>query len=160
MNGGSWLILGCLLIAWLCMYGGKRPSSSGRAAMGRSVQVHGHGSDRPTIAVHEAGHAVAARKVGGKVLSATMTDHEGLVRAEVPDERAAVAFLYAGQYAAGTRRGAHGDEAAIRAELKRLPANERAAAHKAAKADARRIVSRHRGEIRRDAAVLNDRGRL
>lgn len=134
----------------------------GGAARMRGVGGHSHAGDKPLSARHEAGHAAAARALGGRVHSATLNrDGSGYVDATIPDgAQRAVAFLLAGQLAAGTRRGAQHDEAAIRRELARVPASERAGVRRAAERDARRIVSSQSGRIRRDARVLMERGHL
>jgi hypothetical protein len=134
----------------------------GGAARMRTVGGHSHAGDRPLSARHEAGHAAAARALGGRVHSATLNaDGTGYVGASIRrGARPAVAFLLAGQYAAGTRRGAQHDEAAIRRELSRVTASERAGVRRAAEQEARRIVSSQSGRIRRDARVLMERGRL
>lgn len=156
MSGTVWLLLGCLAVGWWVAYG----RSSGSATAGRMVSIHGHGSDRPTIAQHEAGHVAGALGVGGRVRSATMTDSSGLVRAVVPDARAAITFLAAGAVAAGTKRGADHDEAEIRRTLREFPRDQRQQVEREARADAARIVRQRAAAIRRDAARLDERGRL
>jgi hypothetical protein len=158
MRGEAWLFLLCVGIAWLIV----RPRGSGGAATGRMVRVHGHGNDRATIATHEAGHAVAARALGGKVRSATMSNSGGLVRVTLPtsSSKAAITFWAAGSTAAGTRHGADADEAYIRRELRTLPRDQRKQVEREARRDAARIVSQHSAQIRRDADRLNQRGRL
>lgn len=155
MNGGAWLVLGCLLVGWWCMRGSRSTS-------GRSVAIRGHGHDRPTIARHEAGHAAAARALGGRVRSATVTNSSGLVRAQLPtsDAQAAITFWAAGAAAAGTHAGAHADEQLIRRELRMLPPEDRRRVEHAARADAARIVRQHAGRIDRDAVRLDQKGRL
>lgn len=139
---------------------------SPRAAMGRSVQVRGHAHTHPggsahRAARHEAGHAAAARGVGGKVRSARVfTDGTGLVQATVPNARAAVIFLLAGQIAHGSSEGASADNAAVKKTLREFPAKERSAVLADAKTEARRIVRQRSGEIARDTRKLNERGRL
>jgi hypothetical protein len=132
-------------------------------ARGRAIQGHTHAGDRPLSARHEAGHAVVARGLGGRVRSGTLNrDGTGYVDAELPDDnpRDVVAFLVAGQVAAGTTRGAGGDERLIRAELRRVPRAQRAGVRRDATRDARRILSSRSGEVRRDAATLMRKGRL
>lgn len=124
------------------------------------VSIHGHGGDRPTIAIHEAGHVAGALGVGGKVRSAHMNDSSGLVRATVPNAQAAITFLAAGAAAAGTKRGADHDEAEIRKTLREFPRGERAQVEREARAAAARIVRSRAGAIRRDAAKLDRKGRL
>lgn len=137
--------------------------SRGSAAMGRmGVKMHGHGvGGRALIARHEAGHAVAAKALGGRVESAVMTDHGGLVRARIPaGPLSAVTFLLAGQIAAGTTEGAGGDNDLVRKELRAVPGSERGQVRRDAAAAASRIVSSHGGAITAYARKLNDKGRL
>jgi len=156
MNGTAWLFLFCLFVGWLV----ARRTSGTASTAGRMVNIHGHGGDRPTIAIHEAGHVAGALGVGGKVLSATMTDTTGLVRAKVPDAKTAITFLAAGAAAAGTKRGADHDEAEIRRTLREFPRDQRTQVEREARADASRIVRSRAAAIRRDAARLDERGRL
>ena len=155
-SAGVWLVV---LAAAAGAWAWGKARGGGRVASGRAVVRHAHG-DRRTIAWHEAGHVVAARAVGGRGHSAVASDTEGLVQATVPDVRASVTFLRAGRYAAGTRRGCWGDEQAERAELRDVPRADRGQLVRDADRDARRIVRQHRGQIRRDAAALESRGRL
>ncbi|MHA6623905.1 hypothetical protein ACU61A_00715 [Pseudonocardia sichuanensis] len=138
-------------------------------AAGRYVKVHGHAHGatgsrlRRKIAKHEAGHAVAARALGGRVLSAVVYDGDrgGLVHARLPGEpQAAVTFLLAGQYAVNSSEGAGADNDAIRKVLREVPSKDRAQVKAHAKKHARRIVSSRSGEIRRDARTLDEKGRL
>lgn len=138
-------------------------------AAGRYVQVHGHAHGatgsrlRRKIAKHEAGHAVAARALGGRVVSAVVYDggQGGLVQARLPSEpQAAVTFLLAGQYAVNSSEGAGADNDLIRKVLREVPSRDRAQVKTDAKKHARRIVSSRRGEIRRDARQLDEKGRL
>lgn len=129
---------------------------------GRMVAVAGHGHDRATIARHEAGHAAAARALGGRVRSARITNHGGLVMATLPtsDSQAAVTFWLAGQVAAGTPHGSGADNQLIRRELRGLPSAERRQVLRASTADANRIVRSHAGRIDRDTVTLDTKGRL
>lgn len=163
MDGSTALVIVLLVVAWLGLRSGA--ATSGRASAGRMVAVraHSHGGGRATIARHEAGHAVAARALGGRVRSAEMDDHSGLVQAVLPtdDPGAAITFLRAGQYAAGTNRGAGADDDEVRRILrKEVPAVDRAAVRKAAERRARQIVRSRKGQIRRDAKTLGEKGRL
>jgi hypothetical protein len=160
VNGGAWLVLFCLAVGWWCMRGSGK--GAGRASTGRMVSVTGHGHDRPTIARHEAGHAAAARALGGRVRSAQISNNGGLVKATLPtsSSQAAVTFWLAGQVAAGTTHGAHGDDQLIRRELRGFPSSERRQVLRAANADAHRIVRRHAGRIDRDTDRLDQKGRL
>jgi hypothetical protein len=138
---------------------------AGGVVRGRSgVAGHAHGGDRRRVAIHEAGHVVAARKLGGRVLSASLSGGGGLVTWDMPvkvySAQTNVAFLLAGKYAAGTSKGCGGDRAAIRRELRSVPASERSRVQSRAASQARSIVSSHSGEIRRVAARLDERGRL
>lgn len=128
----------------------------------RTATGHAHAGSVPKSARHEAGHMAAARYVGGRVTSARLKpDGGGYVEARIPDNpRARVAFLLAGAEAAGTTRGAGDDFAAVDRELARLSGGERHQVLRDARSDARRIVSRRAGEIERDAARLQERGRL
>lgn len=161
VSGEAWLLIGCIAVGWWVAYrpGGGRVSTTGRMV---SVRGHGHGATRTKIATHELGHAWAARELGGVVRSVTVTNSGGLVRATLPtsDPQAAVTFYAAGAAAAGTREGAHADEACIRRELRAVPRGQRKQVEKAGRRDAQRIARKHAREIERDAAVLAERGRL
>lgn len=128
----------------------------------RAVTGHTHVGPVSLSARHEAGHMAAARYVGGEVTSARLyRDGSGLVQARVPDNpRAVVTFLLAGAAAAGTDRGAEFDQAAIQEVLDRVPAAERGRVLRKARADTDRIVSAGAEEIARNAALLQERGRL
>lgn len=158
MNGGAWLMLFCLAVGWWCMRGGGRGRSG--------VAGHVHGGARSTIATHEAGHVVGARAVGGRVLSARMTDHGGRVewdmtsRSIVDEVTSNVTFLRAGEYAAGTRSGCGGDRSSVRQQLRRLPSGQRGVVLRAGEQRARQIVRSRSGEIARVADHLNQKGRL
>lgn len=132
-----------------------RRGSTGRLAGGRAVMGHGHGTQR-IISRHEAGHAAAARALGGRVRSMRMWSDGGLVQATLPtsDPQAAITFLRAGRYAAGTGAGCSGDDDLVRRELRDVPRADRARVRRDADRDARRIVRQRAGEIRRDAARL------
>lgn len=158
---GGALVLG-LVGAFL--FGGR---TSGRASTGRSVQVRGHAHGagaRQEVATHEAGHVAAGRALGGRIRSATVSSdgRSGLVHVTLPteDPGAAIAFWRAGALAAGTSRGASADDDLIRRELRGVPARDRRRVRRDAERAARRIVSRHASAIRRDAARLDERGRL
>lgn len=165
-RSGSLAGLGPALLLALLL-GGALWAFGGQATVGRSVSVrgHAHGSGaRQEVATHEAGHAVAAKALGGRVRSATVSadGRSGLVRATLPDSRpeTAIAFWRAGAIAAGTSRGASADDALIRRELRTVPAGQRAQVRRDAERQARRIVTRHRAQIRRDATHLDQKGRL
>jgi hypothetical protein len=148
-----------LLVAGL--WGWRR--SPGRVLVRRTIEVHGHSSDRKAAAMHEAGHVAATRKVGGRVVSAQIWDNgAGLVRADLPegDPVAAIAVGYAGQYAERSTAGAGSDNRNIRAVLAALPRSERARVHAAGKRLARQVVFWDAGAIRRDARRLDQRGRI
>lgn len=152
--------LGTLFIVLLVVFVLMRLFSGGD---GREVRGHGHAGNRPRSARHEAGHVVVARGLGGRVRSATLEpDGRGFVDATLPgdDPQSAVAFLVAGQLAAGTRRGAGDDEAAIARELRRVPRSERADVRRAAEAQAARILAAESERVRRDAHRLMRDGRL
>ncbi|MGH3611385.1 MAG: hypothetical protein ACRDRK_01935 [Pseudonocardia sp.] len=148
-----------LLVAAVVLFVATRSmrTATGHAHAGPVVK-----SARREAARHEAGHMAAARYVGGRVTSARLNpDGGGYVEARIPDTpRARVAFLLAGAEAAGTTRGAEDDFAAVDRELARLSGGERHQVLRDARSDARRIVSRRAGEIERDAARLQERGRL
>ena len=158
MNGTVWLLLGCLFVGWLV---------SRRVGGASGVAGHVHGGERATIATHEAAHVVTARAVGGTVTSARMNDHGGRVKWTMPDPNSLavevtqkVAFLRAGEYAAGRDGGCGGDRASVRQQLRRLPSGQRGVVLRAGEQRARQIVASRRGEITRVAARLNERGRL
>jgi hypothetical protein len=154
-NGG--ILVAALVIAWFLGNGG---SPGPVLAGGRYATGHGHG-DRKLIAQHEAGHAVVATAIGGRVKSAELGNDWGLVRAEVPDDDVKhVAFLAAGRFAAGTGRGCSADDDAIRRVLRQVPSNTRGQVRRDGIRLARRTVSSRAGEIRRAAARLNEKGRL
>jgi len=158
VNGNGALILFCLALAWLAVYRGRRTSA---------VVGHSHGSERATVAVHEAAHVVAARAVGGTVTSARMNDHGGRVKWTMPDPNSLVtevtqnvAFLRAGEFAAGDDGGCGGDRASVKRQLRRLPSGQRAVVRRAGEQRARQIVSSRSGDIARVADRLNQKGRL
>jgi hypothetical protein len=158
MSGTAWLFVGCLAVGWLIVR--SKPKGGG-------VTGHVHGGRRSVVARHEAGHVVAARAVGGRVRSADIhTDGGGLVTWEMTaqplDEevRSNITFLRAGQYAAGTGEGCRPDQRSVTRQVRRLPSSERAAALRDGEREARRIVSGRRGEIRRIARHLDERGSL
>lgn len=169
MSGDALIIV---VLAGIALWGFSKakPSKSAAPSAGRYIAVKGHAhgpastSTRRLIAKHEAGHAVAARALGGKVVSAEVYDdgEGGMVWARLPSNSAedAVAFLLAGQIAAGTSRGSSADNAAIRAELRTVKGSERSQVRRDATRSARRIVSKNSGQIRRDAATLDKHGRL
>lgn len=135
---------------------------------GRYVAVHGHAHGtssnyRRKIAKHEAGHAIAAKAVGGSVLSATLYAGEGggLVQARLPnDPKAALIFLHAGQAAVNSSEGASADNDEFRKVLREVPSKDRSRVKAEAKREARRIVSSRSGEISSYARKLDERGRL
>lgn len=152
--GVAALVLAGLTVA--ARWGGGRSSTRGGVA-------HVHGGQREEIARHEAGHAVAARAVGGRVTSARIYhgDRGGLVQARLPEgPLPAVTFLLAGQVAAGTTRGAGADNAAIRRELRGMPGPDARRIRRQATRDAHRILARHSGALHRDAATLTRKGHL
>lgn len=163
---GGLVLAGKADLGWAAVLGavlallvaGRSATRSERMATG-----HVHGGRRATIARHEAGHAAAARALGGRVESAVVYPGErgGMVYARIPDgPLPAVTFLAAGEMAAGTSAGCGGDQAEVRRELRGLPSAERARIVRQGRADARRIVRRQSSRIRRDAAVLDEKGRL
>lgn len=129
-----------------------------------TVTGHGHGDTRRSIARHEAGHALAARQLGGRVRSARMYSgtRGGLVQATLPNGSplAVVTFLVAGQIAAETSEGSGGDNHHIRQELRGLPSAQARRIRSQATRDARRMVARNPGQLNRDAARLEEAGRL
>jgi hypothetical protein len=158
MSGTAWLFLFCLFVGWLVARRGGRTSA---------VVGHSHGSQRSTIATHEAAHVVAARAVGGTVTSARMNDHGGRVQWTMRDPNSLVvevtqnvAFLRAGEYAAGDDGGCGGDRVSVRQQLRRLPSGQRGVVRRAGEQRARQIVSSRSGEIARVADRLNRKGRL
>lgn len=128
----------------------------------RGVAGHSHPGPLTRSARHEAGHVVAARRLGGKVLSARLRRNGGgFVDARIPDGPGpAVTFLLAGQIAAGTKQGAGLDDAAVAAELRGVPAGERGRVLRKATREAHRVVSAEAAEIAEVAEHLQRRGRL
>jgi hypothetical protein len=158
-SGGHGTLIGVLVVVGLLALVAK--AGGGRVTSGRFVAGHSHGGPTRTIARHEAGHAAAARALGGRVVSATADRHGGYVDATIPNSpRAAITFLLAGRRAAGTGAGCSADDAAIRAELRTVPRAERGQLRRDADRDARRIVNGNRGQIRRDAERLEREGSL
>jgi hypothetical protein len=154
-HGG--ILVAALVIAYFL---GKSGTSSPALAGGRYVTGHAHG-ERKQVAKHEAGHAVAAKAVGGYVKSAWMTDDQGLVHARMPNDPVKrVAFYAAGRAAVSSGRGCSDDDAAIRGVLGEVPSKHRGQVKREGIRLARQIVSSRRGEIRRYAARLNEKGRL
>ena len=156
MNGFIGLAV-IVLVLWCLMSSGKRRP--------RPVAGHSHAGTRRSTARHEAGHVVAARKVGGRVKSANVYDNggglvtwTGVNGTDREQVVANIAFLRAGRYAAGTGAGCGGDDATVRQLLRYLPTTDRAAAKREGEAEARRIVSSSRGEIRRIATHLDKKG--
>lgn len=131
---------------------------------GAARTAHIHGSTRAKIARHEAGHAAVARHVGGRIRSARIHGHDsgGLVKATLPtdDPRLAVAFWSGGHLALGSRDGADADLADIRRELRRVPAAERGRVHDEGVRLARQALAAQAGRVERDAARLEEKGRL
>jgi hypothetical protein len=77
---------------------------------------------------HEAGHVVAARRIGGRVTSAVVNrDGSGYVRVSgMASAAKRIGFLRAGEYAIHSGRGASADRAAVRAILREVPKADRA----------------------------------
>jgi hypothetical protein len=144
----SALVLFLLIRSWLSI----STPLGGRMHTARIEPGHKHWD----TAIHEGGHAVAAKRLGGKVISAKVyPDGSGLVQARMKDNpENFIAFWYAGQYAMGSSRGAGHDNSSIRKELNKLPSNMRGQVHAAAKRKARSIVSNNKGEIQRFAKGL------
>lgn len=158
-SGGHGGLFGVLVVVGLLALLVK--AGGGRTTSGRMVSGHAHSGPSRTIARHEAGHAVAARALGGRVVSATADRHGGYVRATIPNSsRAAITFWLAGRRAAGTGAGCSADDALVRRELRQVPRGERGQVFRDADRDALRIVNQHRGQIRRDAGRLEREGRL
>lgn len=157
-GGGGLLLCGAVGVALLLAGGGVKAR--------QMVAGHAHGGTRARIAVHEAGHVVAARAVGGRVLKARMSDHDGYVQWDMSgrdlerEVQSNLTFLKAGEVAAGTGAGCGSDRDAYRQELRRLPSEARGKVRSRADSEARRIVSSRSGEIRRVAEKLNRDGRL
>lgn len=128
-----------------------------------TVTGHLHADKPGDIELHEGGHAVAARKLGGRVVSAWVSADRtrGLVRALIPNTpEAAVAFLRAGRRAAGTGAGCGADDAAVEAELRTLPREDRSRVFAAGDTKAGSIAFWHSGEIREVATTLRQKGSL
>lgn len=126
---------------------------------GRTAAGHGHGTQQ-MVARHEAGHAAAARALGGTVRSVRMWQGGGFTDARLPnhDPQAAITFWRAGRHAAGTGSGCSADDSLIRRELRSVPRADRARVARDADRDARRIVRRDAARIRRDAQRLLQTG--
>ena len=158
-KGYGGLLVAALVVA-LLLGGGVKVATS------RTVAGHAHGGTRARIATHEAGHVVAARAVGGRVLDARMSNHDGYVswdmsHRDLAEEVASnLTFLKAGEIAAGSGEGCGSDRAAYRQELRRLPSNVRGKVRSHAESHARRIVRSRQGEIRKVAEKMNRDGRL
>lgn len=156
-------------VAFVAMGGGRAGGSVGRSTGGRSVSVHAHAHGggpgvRRRIARHEAGHAAAARALGGRVNSATVDadNRGGLVQATLPtqDSQAAITFWLAGQRALRSTEGAGADNGLIRRELRQVPHSDRGQVMRDARRHADQIVRQNAGRIRRDANRLDREGRL
>ena len=159
MTPGTWLVLAAIVAAAVLLCSSDRQP--------RAKTGHIHGGTRQVMATHEAGHVVAARALGATVKSARIVGAEPGVdwsgsRGNTPEQIATdvITFMHAGRVAAGTGRGCSGDQKAIREQLSYVPAKDRARVRRTALAQAERIVSSRRGEIRRVARQLNERGRL
>lgn len=153
MNGTSWLVFAGIATVLWCLYTGKGK---------RTVPGHSHGGTRRHVARHEGGHYVAAKVVGGKVRSAHVTNGKnpsGLVHATLPNARASIVFLLAGQAAAGGH-GCSDDLAEARRELREFPRAQRKTVWAECQRDARRIVASRGGEIARVADRLDKNGHL
>lgn len=132
---------------------GRRTSATGHG--------HVHGGRRNQVAIHEAGHAVAVAKLGGRVTSAYVDEDwwsgpHGEVTWNLPggsDKKLAeghMTALLAGKLAAGNSAGCWADDAEVRRIQRQVPEADRAAAERRA----RRIVRSGRTEIRREAERL------
>jgi hypothetical protein len=134
-------------------------------ATSRMVSVRGHahprlhsGGRRHRASRHEAGHAVAAQRWGRLLDARVFADGSGEVGARLPNARAHLAFLWAGQVAHGSGEGAGFDNAEIRRVLRGFPASQRDAVSEQTRADAARLVASQAGQIRRISAVLDRQG--
>lgn len=144
MSGFIGLAFIALVLWCLC-------SAAGRAATGH---FHGGRGMSHTRAMHEAGHYVAGRAVGASV--AMRSDGDVDARG-LPNAKAQIVFLLAGGIAAGTGAGCPWDYANARRALQEYPPGERDRIWARAQAEAQRIVSSRRGEIRRVAGKLERR---
>lgn len=145
------LVLGGLVVAVWALAG----RTSGRPAAGRAMVGYGHGTQR-LISRHEAGHAAAARALGGRVRRVEVWKDGGLTSVTLPrdDPQDAITFWRAGRHAAGTGAGCSDDDRLIRRELRRVPSADRSRVRRDADRDARRIVRRSAGPIRKEANRL------
>lgn len=147
MSGFVGLVFIAFVLWCLC-------SSGSRAATG-----HFHGGSRRTRAMHEAGHYVAAKAVGGSVAGARVTGSGGYVNARnLPNAKAQIIFQLAGGIAAGTGAGCSDDYASARRALQEYPPGERDRVWRQAQAEAQRIVSSNKREIRQVAEKLHHDG--
>jgi hypothetical protein len=139
--------------AAVLLFVGVRRTGSGGVAGARTVTMaaHSRGASPSALrrtATHEGGHHHAAYDQGGYVTSAVVrADGSGLVRASLPNARAALVFLRAGQIAMGSSCGAGDDNAAFEATLKEFPRRERAQVRREVYRETRACVNRGQGLI-------------
>jgi|SRR5690606_28627761 len=137
-----------------------KTAGSSSAAPPAPAIGHSHG-ERQQIALHEAGHAIAAQKVGGYVKYAWMTDNEGAVGARLPNDPVKrIAFYRAGREAVKSSAGCEDDDAAIKQILRDVKSSDRSRVRRDGFKLAQKITSSHRGEIRRYAKKLDKAGEL
>jgi hypothetical protein len=129
----------------------------------RSASGHSHGNDMDTLRLHEAGHVVAGKAVGGKIKSVTVSPWTGgwvewnppkwpITDAEGAQSQ--ITFLLAGELAAGSREGCNYDRASVEYFLRKIPSGQRESTRRAATRHAQQIVSSKRSEINRVARRL------
>lgn len=137
----------------------RRISMVGR--MGRFARHAPHTLDQPVL-IHEAGHALVARRTGSRVTKITANpDGSGYTRVVyrrgcTPQERIAIAI--AGEIAEGSSVGAAQDRRSIRRTLRHVPRADRARVEREGYALGRREVSAARGAIRSEAERLRRNG--
>lgn len=123
---------------------------------------------RRVEAVHEAGHAVGGKVVGARKVVVVPKFFGGWdVKAKrLPNARAALIFLLAGEYAAGTSEGCgsalfgDGDRAAFESTLREYSAGERSAVRREVQRETRRLVRANAAWIERVADCLLEHGKL
>lgn len=157
----SWAVAGASLVpaAWiigvllvLILIGTYYAGSVGAGA-------HVHGGKRSAIARHEAGHIVAARALGSRVTTTSVSNSGGYVgwsgTKGTPRQQAVngIAFLRAGEHANPGLDVSY-DNACVAWWQRKVPPSQRAAVRREGDALARRIVRQRSGEIDRTARKL------
>lgn len=138
---GLVLALGVAVRVALAVTGAFKPRT-------REVRFHAHGPGRNVILRHEAGHAIAIERFGGRVTKVEIGDDWGVTHGTVPaniDPLDDAAIDYAGGTAARTWWGCGSDKDHARSRINgAVPftfwGSERSAAHAEAKRRARGLV--------------------